>query len=234
MDAFTFILKQFWISREMNKCGVKMFFEAMVMVPSTRAMLKVMLDFQGTFREKIWPSPEKSKNVPKTAEIEGYIIHGFWISRGPCSERHVMPSRDMGGHRKGVMWLGKKMRMPLRSFRGNFGFHEKWTNGVFEAFQGNKNGVKHPDYVTSYVATPRNFSAEKYDQAGRSPKMPQKHPKLKVIIHAFGFSRGPSSGRHGMPPKDMGGHWKGVMWLGTICRCLYVHLEAISGFTRNG
>ena len=45
--------------------------------------------------------------------------------------------------------------------------------------------------------------------------MSQKQPKLKVIIHGFGHSPGPSSERHAMPPRDMGEHWKGVsMWFG--------------------
>ena len=35
-----------------------------------------------------------------------------------------------------------------------------------------------------------------------------KTPKLKVIIHAFGLSLGPSSERHMMPHRDMGGYWK--------------------------
>nr|ACY01935.1 hypothetical protein [Beta vulgaris] len=88
--------------------------------------------------------------------------------------------------------------------------------------------------------------------------MSQKQRKWKVMIHAFGLFRGPSFGCHWMPPRDVGGHWKGVMWLGTnmwmplrsfrdkfgwevigkescglerICGCLYVHFEM--GFTRN-
>ena len=44
--------------------------------------------------------------------------------------------------------------------------------------------------------------------------MSQKQSKLKVIIHAFKLSRGPSYGRREMPPRDMGGHWNGVMCLG--------------------
>ena len=42
------------------------------MIPSTRATLQVTSAFLGTFREKIWPGPEKFKHVPKTAKIEGY------------------------------------------------------------------------------------------------------------------------------------------------------------------
>ena len=42
------------------------------MATSTNTTLQVTLAFQGTFREKIWPGPEKSRNVPKTTKIEGY------------------------------------------------------------------------------------------------------------------------------------------------------------------
>ena len=55
----------------------------------------------------------------------------------------------------------------------------------------------------------------KFDMVRWITKMSQKQPKLKVIIHAFGLSWGPSSEHHGKPPRDMWGHWKEVMWLGT-------------------
>ena len=50
-----------------------------------------------------------------------------------------------------------------------------------------RNGVQRPDYVTSLVGTPRNVSREKYDWARRSPNIPQKVPKLKVIMHVYDF-----------------------------------------------
>ena len=53
VDAFTFISRQFWISREMNKWSVQRLFQATQMVPSARATLQVMSAFLGTFREKI-------------------------------------------------------------------------------------------------------------------------------------------------------------------------------------
>ena len=53
MDAFTFILRQFWISREMNKCSVQRLFEITQMLSSTRATLQVTSPLLGTFREKI-------------------------------------------------------------------------------------------------------------------------------------------------------------------------------------
>ena len=76
------------------------------------------------------------------------------------NERHGMPPRDMGGHLKGVMWLGTNIWMPLHSLRGNFGFHEKWTNKCSKAFRGNTNGIKQPRNVTSQVNFPRNVSRE--------------------------------------------------------------------------
>ena len=69
--------------------------------------------------------------------------------------------------------------MHLRSFRGNFEFHEKWTNGVLEAFRSNTNDPKHPGNITSDNGIPRNISGEKYDQAWISPKIPQKQPKIE-------------------------------------------------------
>ena len=72
MDAFMFISRQFWISREMKQMGILRLFEAMKMVPSTRATLQVMSALLGMFREKVRPGLEKSKNVAKTAKIECY------------------------------------------------------------------------------------------------------------------------------------------------------------------
>ena len=71
------------------------------MMPTTRAMLKVMSALIGTFQEKIISSPEKAKNFPKTAKIEG-LIHVFGLFEGPSFERHGVPPRDMGGHQKAV------------------------------------------------------------------------------------------------------------------------------------
>ena len=86
--------------------------------------------------------------------------------------------------------------------------------GYLEALRGNTNGAKHTCNVTSHVGTPRNVSGENMTRLGEFKKMSQKHPKLKVIIHDFGFSPDPRFERHGMPPRDIGGRWKGVMWLG--------------------
>ena len=81
-----------------------------------------------------------------------------------------------------------------------------------EAFRCNANSAKHPYNVTSHVVFPRKVSGENMIRSGEaSPKMSQKLPKLKVIIHAFELSRGLSSERHGMLPRGMGGHWKRLM-----------------------
>ena len=132
-DAFTFISRQIWVSREINKWGVQRFFEAMQMVPSTHATLQVTSALLRKFEEKIWSGPEKSNNVAKTTKIEGYDT-GFRLSPDPSYGCHGMPPRDMGGYWKGVMWLGTNMWMPLRSFWGKFGFHEEWINWVFRGF----------------------------------------------------------------------------------------------------
>ena len=67
------------------------------------------------------PGLEKSKNVPKIAKVEGHNTC-FRTFPGSDSELYRMPPRDMVGHWKRVMWLGTKMWMPLRLFRGNLGF----------------------------------------------------------------------------------------------------------------
>ena len=59
------------------------------MVPSTRVTLQVTSAFLGTFRDKIWPDPEKSKDVPKPTKVEGYNTR---IQTIPGSELRM--SRD--------------------------------------------------------------------------------------------------------------------------------------------
>ena len=55
----------------MNKQGVQRLFEAIQIVPSTRELQVTSAPLRIS-REKILPGPEKSKNFPKTAKIEGY------------------------------------------------------------------------------------------------------------------------------------------------------------------
>ena len=142
-------------------------------------------------------------------------IHAFGLFRDPSSGSYMIPTWDTRGQWNKVIWLGTNIRMPLRSFRDNFEFREKWTNGgCLEAFRGKANGFNPPRNITSHIGTPNNVSGEKNDEGRRSPNMSQKQPKLKVIIHAFGLSRDPRSGCHGIPPWDMRDHWKGVIWLG--------------------
>ena len=120
------------------------------------------------------------------------------------------------------------------------GFTRNEQMGCSEDFRVNENDATYPRNVTSHVGTPRNVSegnmirpekvqkyfGRKYDQAREGPKMTQKQSKLKVIIHVLGLSRGPSSERHGMHPRDMGGHWKEVMWLGTN---MWMPLDSLRG-----
>ena len=47
---------------------------------------------------------------------------------------------------------------------------------------------------------------ENNDRGWTILKMTLKQPKLKVIIHVFRLSRGLGSERHGMAPRDLGGH----------------------------
>ena len=120
---------------KMKKWGVQRLFETMQMMSSTRATSQVTSTFLSMFREKIWPVPHKSKNVTKTTKIEGYS--NFPESRVPNATRCLLGSWEVIGKR--VMWLGTNIWMSLRSFRDNFVFHEKWTNGgvqrLFKAMQ---------------------------------------------------------------------------------------------------
>ena len=152
--------------------------------------------------------PKLSKKHPKLK----VIIHAFRLSWGSSSERHRMRPRDMGGHCKGVMGLGTNLCVPLCSFHDNLGFHEKWT---YEVFGGFFRQHKWCQALGQHYKSRQPVKVQKCDQARKSPKMSQKQPKLKVIIHLFWLSRGPSYGCQGMSPSNMGGHWKGVMWLGT-------------------
>ena len=124
MDAFTFILRRFWVSREMNKCGAQRLFEAkkMVQVPAQRYKSRRLSQEHFVRKyDQTRKSPKLSQKQPKLKVIR----HAFGLSLGLSSKRHGMSPRDMGSHQKGVMRLGTNMWMPLRSFRGNFGFHEK-------------------------------------------------------------------------------------------------------------
>ena len=94
------------------------------------------------------------------------------------------------------------------NFETILGFTRNEQIKFSDASGGNTNIAKHLRNVTSHIGFLRN-------QAQRSPKMSQKWLKLKVIIYAFGVPQGMSYGCHVMPPRDMGGHYKGVMWLGT-------------------
>ena len=107
------------------------------------------------------------------------------------------------------------------------------NNGLIRVERGHKSGLKIHLSVTSHIANPKNVSGEKYDLAQRSLKMPQKQPKLKFIIHAFRLSRGPSSGRHEMPPRDIGFHWNDLPLFGNLIWMLLRSLRGNFGFTRN-
>ena len=96
-------------------------------------------------------TPGKSKKVPKTTRIEGYntsfrIFPGSEVQT-PWGYLYVQ-----------VVWNEHVDTFTFISRQ--FGFHEKWTNGVLEAFRGNANCAKVPRNVTSLVDTPRNVSRE--------------------------------------------------------------------------
>ena len=84
-----------------------------------------------------------------------------------------------------------------------------------EAFRGNTNGVKHPHNVTSHVSFPRNVSGENMTRRREVKKCPKNSQNERLLYTLSDSPRVRSTEYHGMPRKDMGGHWKGVMWLGT-------------------
>ena len=188
----------------MNKWGVQRLFETMQIVPKTRTTLQVTSTLLWIFREKIWLGLKKSKNVAKTAKIEGYIIHAFRLFWGLSSERHGMPPRTMGGHWKGVIWVGTNIWMPLRSFQGYFGFHEKWINEVVsKGFPGQCKWCQaHAQFCKSR-------------QHSKNSKNVAKTAKIEGYNTCFRTFLGPGSEHYGMPPSEMRGHWKWVMWLET-------------------
>ena len=100
-------------------------------------------------------------------------------------------------------------------FEANLDFTRNEQIGCSKTFQGNANSVKHPHNVTSHVGTHRNVLGENMFRPEEIKKCSKNIQKSKVIIHALGLSQGSSSDRHGMAPRAMGGHWKGVMWFGT-------------------
>ena len=77
-----------------------------------------------------------------------------------------------------------------------------------EAFRGNENGVKHSRNVTSRFGTPRNVLGENKKMLRIVQKCLKNNKRLKVIMYAFGLSRGTSFEPHLMPPRDKVGHWK--------------------------
>ena len=119
----------------MNTSSFQMLLEATQMVLSTCATLQVTSALLGTFQEKILPSLEKSKNVPKTAKIEGYNTR-FRISQGPSYGRHGMPLRTWKVIVKESCGLERICGCLYVHFEANLGFHEKWANGVFKGFSG--------------------------------------------------------------------------------------------------
>ena len=113
------------------------------------------------------------------------------------------------------MWLGTNMWMPLRSFQGNFGFHEKWTNGgvqrLFMEMQ-----IAPTTRLTLQVTSALlwKFREEIWPGLQKSKNVP-KTAKIKGYNTRFRTFLGLSSKRHGTHRRGMGGLWKGVMWLGT-------------------
>ena len=147
------------------------------MVPSTRTALQVTSTFMGTFQKKIWPAPEKSKNVPKTAN-EGYkyTLLYFSVARDPDGMGCLLGTWDVIGKESND--LERIYGCIYVHFEAILGFTRNKQMRRSKAFRGNVNGAKYPRNVTSHVGFPTNVS-RKYGHARRSPKMSQKQPILK-------------------------------------------------------
>ena len=156
------------------------------MVPSTRATLQVTSAFLETFWGKMRLGLKKSKKSQKQPELK-VIIHAFGLSRSSSSERHGMPPRAMGGHCIGKQSCG--LERIYVQFDAILGFTRNEQMGVFrgyifEAMQMVPRTHTMTQRYKSHWHSQECFGI-KYDQARKSPKMYQKQPKLKVIIHAF-------------------------------------------------
>ena len=180
-----------------------------------RRNVKSHVDYPRNVSTENMTRPGEVKNVPKTAKIEGYYTCFRTIS-GP----ELWTPRDSSyGHVSSLEMSHVAWNKYVDVF--TFISRQFWVSreinkwGCLKAFRYNANCAKDPRNVTSHVGIPRNASGENIVRPRKSPKMSPKQPKLKVIVHDFGLSRGPSSERHRIQSTTMGVHWKGVMWFGT-------------------
>ena len=164
----------------MNKLGVQMLFETMQIVQSTRTTLQVTSAFLRTFREKIWRGPQKSKKCPKNSRNWRLYYTFFGLFPGPELRTPRIPPRGMGGHWKAVTCLGSNMWMHLRSLRGSFRFHEKWTNEVFRGLSSQCKLCQAHVRVTSHDGTPRNVLGENMTRIGKVTKCPKNSQSWKL------------------------------------------------------
>ena len=173
------------------------------------------VSFPRSFLGENMTRPGEVKKISQKQPKLKVIIHTFGLSRGSSFKCHGMSPKAIGGCWKRGMWLGTNIWMPLHSFRDNFMFHVKWKNETFIVFSRQHKWCQAPVQRNKSRRLSYELFGRKYDETWKSKKKSQKHPKLKVIIHAFGLSRRPISERHGLLPGAIRGHGKGVMWLGT-------------------
>ena len=169
MNAFTYILGQFWIARKMNKWGVQRHFEPTQMVPSIQATLEVISAPLGRFREKNMIGPRCVQNAHKTAKNEGCYTR-FRTFPGSRFQTSWDASWRHWRSFERTLMAWNEFKMLSRSFQSNFGLHEKLINRVFRGILRQPNRTEDPDFVTSNVGTPRKVSVEKYHRGKRSPK----------------------------------------------------------------
>ena len=150
MDAFMFISRQFWVSREMNKWVFGGFSRQHKWSQTPVQRHKYRSVILGTFREKIWSGPEKSKNDLKKPKLK-VIIHAFRLSWGPNSERHGKPPRDMEVIGNDSCDLERIYGCLYVHCEVILGFTRNEQMGYLEDFRGNTNGARQPWNVTSTV-----------------------------------------------------------------------------------
>ena len=143
-------------------------------MPSIRAILQVTSVFLGIFREKIWPSPNESKNVSKTAKIECYDtrFHTF-----PRPEIHTAQGafygHGMSLKMSQVAWNEYMYGCIYVHLEAILGLTRNEQMRCSKVFRDNANGAKYPRNVTSHAGFLRNISRETMT----GPEVVQKCPK---------------------------------------------------------
>ena len=154
------------------------------------------------------------KNVPKTAKIEGYIIHAFGLSQGraPNTTGYLLGTWEVIG--KESCGLERICGCIYDHFETILGFTRNEQIGCSNAFRGNTNCTKHPHNITNHIGTPRNVSGEHMTRLGKVQNVP-KTTKIEGYNTRFRSFSGPELWTR-RDASYVHGRWlERVMWLGT-------------------